>query len=170
METTSMKTVTTREAIMAEASSWIGTPYHKAACVKGAGVDCAMLLWGVYKNCGLVPEDDRVVERYSQDWFANTDREKYLFKAMRYAHKVAEGVSYPTLKALPGCLALVRSPTSKLFNHGGIVMRWPHLIHAVDPEVQLACASTHSLWAYRNVVILDPFARPALEEEPDGGN
>jgi len=157
---------TTREAIMAEARSWIGTPYHKAACVKGAGVDCCTLLWGVYKNCGLIPEGDQIVERYSHDWFSNTDTEKYLFRAMRYAHKVAEGVSYPTLKALPGCLALVRSSTSKLFNHGGIVMRWPHLIHAVDPQVELACASTHHLWAYHNVLILDPFAKKEEEVKP----
>jgi cell wall-associated NlpC family hydrolase len=163
MDTTTPKPTITREAIMAEAISWLGTPYHKGACVKGVGADCATFLWGVYKNCGLIPEGDKLIERYSHDWFANTDTERYLLHAVRYAAKVAEGVSYPTLKALPGCMALVRSRTSNVFNHGGIVMRWPHLIHAVNPEIEPACASTHELWEYRTVVILDPFARQEVK-------
>lgn len=30
----------TREAIVATAGAWIGTPYHHQACVKGRGCDC----------------------------------------------------------------------------------------------------------------------------------
>ena len=42
-----------RAAVVAEARSWIGTPYHHAADVKGHGVDCAMLLIRVYCDCRL---------------------------------------------------------------------------------------------------------------------
>jgi cell wall-associated NlpC family hydrolase len=33
-----------RAAVVREAESWIGTPFHHAARVKGAGIDCLMLL------------------------------------------------------------------------------------------------------------------------------
>jgi cell wall-associated NlpC family hydrolase len=43
-----------RAAVVAEAKTWIGTPYHHAADVKGHGVDCAMLLVRIYGDLGLV--------------------------------------------------------------------------------------------------------------------
>jgi len=42
-----------RAYVAAEAESWLGTPYHECADVRGVGVDCAMLLVRVYANCGL---------------------------------------------------------------------------------------------------------------------
>lgn len=40
------------EAIVAEARSWIGTPFHWEASVKGVGCDCKGLLAGVARACG----------------------------------------------------------------------------------------------------------------------
>ena len=49
-----------RVAVVAAARSWLGTPYHHAADVKGrkGGVDCAMLLVRVYCDLGLVEPFD----------------------------------------------------------------------------------------------------------------
>ena len=47
-----------REKIVAEARSWIGTPYHNCADIKGVGVDCGMLLVRVYVDTGVVPPFD----------------------------------------------------------------------------------------------------------------
>ena len=47
-----------REAVVAEARTWIGTPWIHMAAIKGAGVDCAMLLARVYIEVGLVAEFD----------------------------------------------------------------------------------------------------------------
>jgi cell wall-associated NlpC family hydrolase len=47
---------TQRAAVVAEALTWINTPYHHHARVKGVGVDCAQLLCAVYEACGLVEE------------------------------------------------------------------------------------------------------------------
>lgn len=52
----------TRSEIVAEARSWIGTPFHHAACVKGVGVDCINLLIGIGHNLGLAPKDYRLPE------------------------------------------------------------------------------------------------------------
>jgi len=41
-----------RSAIVAEARSWVDTPVHPQARLKGIGVDCAGLILGVAKACG----------------------------------------------------------------------------------------------------------------------
>lgn len=47
--------MTNRMDIVAEARSWIGTPFHHQARLKGVGVDCAGLVIGVARALGLVP-------------------------------------------------------------------------------------------------------------------
>ncbi len=67
-----------RAAIVREARSWIGTPYHNCADVKGrhGGVDCGMLLVRVFVDTGLVaPFDPRP---YPPDWHLHRSEEKYL--------------------------------------------------------------------------------------------
>jgi NlpC/P60 family putative phage cell wall peptidase len=43
--------------IVAEARSWIGTPYHHQARAKGVGVDCAGLVIGIARELGMVAPD-----------------------------------------------------------------------------------------------------------------
>ena len=47
--------MTKRIEVLSEARSWIGTPYHHQARLKGHGVDCAQLVIGVGQNLGLIP-------------------------------------------------------------------------------------------------------------------
>jgi cell wall-associated NlpC family hydrolase len=39
-----------RPDIVEEARSWLGTPYHHQAALKGVGCDCIGLLRGVYET------------------------------------------------------------------------------------------------------------------------
>ncbi|MEQ8922562.1 MAG: NlpC/P60 family protein [Roseovarius confluentis] len=56
----------TRDAVLAEARAWIGTPYRHQASVKGAGCDCLGLLRGVWRAVyGGEPERPPA---YSMDW------------------------------------------------------------------------------------------------------
>ena len=48
----------TREEVVNEAASWIGTPVHQNAMVKGAGVDCGRLLYAVYRFAEIIPAED----------------------------------------------------------------------------------------------------------------
>ena len=76
-----------RAAVVAAARSWLGTPYHHAADVRGAGVDCAMLLVRVYCDLGLVePFDPRP---YTRDWFLHRDEERYLGFLLARSREVA---------------------------------------------------------------------------------
>jgi cell wall-associated NlpC family hydrolase len=57
----------TRDDVVAAARTWLGTPFHDCADLKGAGVDCAMLLVRVYCDLGLVPMIDP--RPYKPQWF-----------------------------------------------------------------------------------------------------
>lgn len=56
----------TRAEILASARSWIGTPYHDQASVKGAGCDCLGLARGVWRE--VVGPEPFVPPPYTRDW------------------------------------------------------------------------------------------------------
>jgi len=43
--------------IIAEARTWLGTPWHHQGRVRGAGVDCGGFVLEVFKACGVLPAD-----------------------------------------------------------------------------------------------------------------
>ena len=112
-----------RAAVVAAVRAWIGTPYHHAADVKGAGVDCAMLLVRVFCDLGLVePFDPRP---YTRDWMLHRDDERYLGFLLERAREVK------TPEA--GDVVLFRF--GRCFAHGGIVTAGAPLtiVHAFAP-------------------------------------
>jgi cell wall-associated NlpC family hydrolase len=145
-----------RLAIVREAHTWLGTPYLLGQMLKGAGCDCGTFLLGVLQACGFA--QDEVSEHHASDWFCHTTEEKYMLRLLRHATKIAEAVSYPTLGAQPGDLVLTRhATTSRVYNHGGIVTRWPKLIHAVAPMVCETDATADSMWCFREVAVFSLF-------------
>lgn len=111
-----------RARVVEEAKSWLGTPYHPRARLKGIGVDCAMLPAEVYKNCGLI--DHVEVEDYPMDWHLHREEEKYL----KYVTSRATEVDVE----LPGNLVLYK--WGRCFAHGAIIIQWPIVIHAFIRE------------------------------------
>jgi NlpC/P60 family putative phage cell wall peptidase len=107
-----------RHAVIEEADSWIGTPFHHAARIKGAGVDCLMLLAEVYERAGVAGHIDPPF--YVPDWHLHRDAERYMEGLLRYAR--------PIDAPEPGDIALFRF--GRTFSHGAIVTEWPRLIHA----------------------------------------
>ncbi|HGJ8792219.1 TPA: hypothetical protein ACJYO5_001510 [Neisseria gonorrhoeae] len=108
-----------RARIVEEARSWLGTPYHHHAMVKGAGVDCAMLLVAVYGAVGLLPEgfDPRP---YPQDWHLHRDCERYLGFVTQFCRE--------TESPQAGDIAVWRFGRS--FSHGGILAGGGKVIHS----------------------------------------
>jgi cell wall-associated NlpC family hydrolase len=51
--------VITREALIAEARSWVETPFHAQARLKGVGVDCIGVIVGAARALGLELADER---------------------------------------------------------------------------------------------------------------
>lgn len=72
-----------RAAVIAEALSWVGTPYHENARIKGVGVDCAMLLAEVVERAGVLPHIDP--GDYAADFALHRSEEIFLGWLQRYA-------------------------------------------------------------------------------------
>lgn len=104
--------------ILAEARSWLDTPYHHAGDIKGVGVDCAMLLVRVFVDTGLVPPFDP--RPYPPDWHLHRSAERFL--------GWIEQFSDPVTEPLPGDVALFKF--GRCVSHGGIVESPLVIIHA----------------------------------------
>ncbi len=108
-----------RAAVILEAKTWLRTPYHHQGRVKGAGVDCAMLPAAVYSACRLIPAVDPGY--YPADWHLHSGREIYLEWVLKFAVEIPG-------PGLPGDFVLFKF--GRCWAHGGIVIKWPHIIHA----------------------------------------
>lgn len=110
-----------RAAIVAEARSWIGTPYHHMADIKGVGVDCGMILVRIFVDLGLVPAFDP--RPYTNDWMLHRSDDHFLGELMARAH--------PVETPRPGDVALYRY--GRCYSHGAVVVCSDPLtvVHAV---------------------------------------
>ena len=152
-----------RSAIVAEALSWIGTPYRLGAHVKGAGCDCGtFLIESVAAGGVLKPEDVYAAIReefggdYSHDWFCHTKVHKYLRLMLRFAKKTIRARCFASEKLLPGSLVMTNVCSDEIGNHGGIVIKWPYIMHCIrDGGVQKVDASRDPMWAGKQVSVFD---------------
>lgn len=118
-----------RQKVLAEAETWIGTPYEHMQRCKGAGADCGQFPLGVYYNAGIIPYV--TTEYYPKDFHLHRDREWYKELVERFADEISESV------LLPADFVLYRE--GRVFSHGGIVVSWPRIIHSyVGHGVQFA--------------------------------
>ncbi len=137
-----------RQSIVAEAKSWVGTPYISNGMVKGkqGGTDCAMLLVGVYAEVGLLTKefDPRP---YPPQWHLHRNEEKYMGYVSQFMHPMP-GIDERT--PLPGDLVMFK--IGHVFAHGAIVTAWPLVVHAlgnshvVNDDVSKHTTGKRALW------------------------
>lgn len=134
-----------REAVIVEATSWLNTPFHHEARIKGAGVDCLMFLAEVYERVGVIK---RVVpEHYPPDWHMHHNAERYMEELVKYAREIEAPA--------PADVALFKF--GRTFSHGTIVVDWPCVIHAYwNLGVVWGNANIHPLLG-REVRFFSPF-------------
>ena len=148
--------MTHRVAVVEEAKSWIGTPYHLKGRVKGAGADCFTFPAEVMIACGLFARED--LPPYQQDWFLHSDEEHYLMLLRKHAVEVITSVCWPTLNVEPGNVVAVKAFSARKFNHSAIVLAWPRCIHCVkEGGVHEFDIHRDPMWSHREVKIFDPF-------------
>lgn len=109
---------TQREAVVAEALSWIGTPYHHEGREKSVGVDCAMLVADTFYQCGLIPWVDP--RPYSAQFHLHHSEERYL--------GFLQDHTFLATDPLPGDIAIFR--VGLCVSHAGIVVDWPMIVHS----------------------------------------
>lgn len=111
-----------RARIDAIARSWIGTPFHDHAEVKGAGCDCATFLKCVFVEAGLIAPFE--IGHYSPQFFLHSSEERYLGWVRRFGREIMSDA------AQSGDIALYK--IGLCFAHGALIAApgWPSIIHA----------------------------------------
>jgi cell wall-associated NlpC family hydrolase len=139
-----------RAAVVAEARTWIKTPWVHMAAVKGAGVDCAMLLVRVYVGVGLVePFDPRP---YPPDWMLHRDDQRFRGFLLARSHQVEK----------PEVGDVMLFHVGRCFAHGAIVTRAEPLVvvHAFMPYgsvIEEEVMRNHELEAKRSTALFASF-------------
>lgn len=136
-----------RERAVAEALSWLGTPFHAGAAVKGAGCDCYGLILGVHAAltgrqpeplpCAYQPE--RAALRRVQD------------QMFIHLKNLAEPV--PLAATAPGDILLF-APDMRTIVHCGILTAPDRFIHALNAGAggQVCLARFAPRWQERHVL------------------
>lgn len=137
-----------REAVLTQARTWIGTPFHDCSGVKGAGVDCAHFLKCVAVEAGLI--EDFVIPPYKPQWFLHQQRPLFLETLARYADPIER--------------ADARAADIAMYNfglhaaHGAFIIDEQTIIHAFKYSRGVTLADRrqfrsfeHSFWRVRGI-------------------
>lgn len=123
-----------REAVVAEARTWLGTPYHHDARVKGHGVDCAQFILWTFSNAGII--EPRVIEGYTHDWHLHRNEEAYLAIVEEYLDAVDDlELSFEERQDVvlrPADVLVFR--VGRTYSHGAIVTGGSRVIHSYFPS------------------------------------
>ena len=110
-----------RQAVITEAMTWLRTPHHNGARLKGVGVDCGQFPISVYSSCGLIPEI--TPERYSPQFALNQGEEWYLKIVEQFGRELPKG-------ELPKAGDFMIIKLGRVYSHGAIIIDWPRIIHS----------------------------------------
>jgi len=109
-----------RNAVIAAAHAWIGTPFHDGACTKGIGVDCAQLVRIVAIEAGIA--DVAPTGPYGAQWMLHRDDERLIDFVRRYAREIEASM------AKPGDVIAYR--IARAYAHLAILVAPDRIIHA----------------------------------------
>lgn len=112
------------ERVIAEARSWIGTPYKHQASLKGVGCDCLGLLRGVWRS--LYGKEPELTPAYAPDWAEANGEERLAEAARRYL------IEIPQDEVQAGDVLLFRWRPHLPAKHAAILVTPDRMIHAHD--------------------------------------
>lgn len=118
-----------RDHILDVTRTWLGTPYHHQAYLKGVGADCLGLLRGVYIE--LYGNDPEAPPRYSPAWGESNKDELLLQAASKYLVKP----DYDGWK--PSDVLVFRIKNAASAKHCAIVTGQDEMVHAVSRRAVL---------------------------------
>lgn len=110
--------------VIAVARSWLGTPYHEQASLRGVGCDCLGLARGVWRE--VVGPEPFPIPPYSRDWGETGPREVLADGARAMMPEV------PVQLAGPGGLILFRMVPRAIAKHVGILTGPGTFLHAYE--------------------------------------
>lgn len=104
------------------ARSWIGTPYHNMASVRGAGCDCVGLLRGIWRE--LYGVEAPTLPVYSANWRARQGNETLLAAAQEHLDE------RPIVDRAPGLVLIFRIKGDLAARHCGVMTTDRRMAHA----------------------------------------
>lgn len=123
-----------QQEIVAEARTWLGTPYRHQASLKGVGCDCLGLVCGVWR--GLIGDEPERAPPYASDWAEAASGEPLAEAAARHL------ITLDLNAFRAGDVLLFRWRASLPAKHAAIVTATDLMVHAHDgaavAEVALA--------------------------------
>jgi NlpC/P60 family putative phage cell wall peptidase len=119
-------------AIVAEALSWVGTPYRHQGSRKGVGCDCLGLICGVWR--AVYGEEPERPGAYAPDWAEAGGEDLFLAAARRHCRE--KEIGGPT----PGDLLLFRWRPHLPAKHAGILVDPDRFVHAYQGHSVLVSA------------------------------
>ncbi|RIK87091.1 MAG: peptidase P60 [Hyphomicrobiales bacterium] len=140
----------TGAAILAEAMTWLGTPYRHQGSRKGVGCDCLGLVRGVWRAVyGVEPERPGP---YSPDWAEAGGDDPLIGAARRHC------AERTLADARPGDLIVFRWRAHHAAKHLGILLPGERFLHAYEGHAVMA-SPLISQWRRR---IAGAFAFPDI--------
>ena len=123
-----------RVAVVAEARTWLGTPWVHQAAIKGQAVDCAMFLISVFLRAGVIsPFDPRP---YPRSWFVHQHEERFLNSIVN--HFKCQEVQ--PADARPGDILMYR--IGHCYAHGAILIAPALVMHSFAKNGQVIYTET----------------------------
>lgn len=119
-----MKTTEQGARIVDVARSWIGTPYHHQASVKGIGADCLGLIRGIWREC--FKGDVEAPANYTRDWAEANGIEAMLVGARKNLVEIAAD------SLAPGDVIVFRLRPGVVAKHAALVATPRTMIHAME--------------------------------------
>jgi NlpC/P60 family putative phage cell wall peptidase len=110
--------------VVATARSWLGTPYHDQASLRGVGCDCLGLARGIWRD--VVGDEPFPIPPYSRDWGETGPHEVLANGAASMLIPIAPK------DVGPGALVLFRMSTRAIAKHVGILTAPDRFIHAYE--------------------------------------
>lgn len=135
-----MTIVITRPALVAEATSWLGTPYRHQASLKGVGCDCLGLLRGVWR--AFFFDEPEAMPAYTPDWAEAQGAETLARAAARHLAAI------PISEAAAGDVLLFRWRVNLPAKHAAILVDEARFIHA-QQGAAVALAALTPWWRRR---------------------
>lgn len=140
-----------RDAIVKAAVTWLRTPYRHTGCLKGAGANCAMLLYGIARDAGVLPPNAEEPKWYSPQFHVHSKEERLLRVIESYGC-----VEISEAEVKPG--DVIAYLTGRSHGHLALVIEWPRKIvqttqlngcqyaHARDGRLGASSIKFFSLW------------------------
>lgn len=144
-----------RAAVVAEALTWVKTPFVWEACVKGVGVDCGRLPAAVFNNAGVKNIDIKKLPKLPAQWFLHRADNSYLDQLRRFA---VEYELQPGQIPQPGDLVVAKH--GRDWAHSALVVEWPKVIGAAYGMCVTVWQNIYNSpqYAQRELKFLNPWA------------